>query len=850
MWLKKVIKDIFLDLEKDETRIFIYKWDTRRKKEKIFAIDYDTIEKNPTILIISLPYPQFERKYNHLTVVVSNLEVFKTRIMTLSKTYKFEISEIYILPDVGHVIVKDFSITDMISGKNKGVVVRLYCQKVVLLSRLLQKNLEYYCVQSFARYQNVIQCFSNVVRYEFFKKRGIILSSLRGGLFRLKKSLDGKDFSLSYIIDKEEKKIIPSCYFIFDNALSLELRYDERNENIIGYECCNYSSSSSSNNNNAMMKKKEKIDDKDDEKLWLLNILEILENYSGLIITMNETDARNLQQKIIFYNINHLYPHWKLNIKLGKKGIKTSEIPSILYYTDECPSLETNSFNITNVVVSLLENFFQSIVFAPINDPFPLTKFEGTKNNLKKNDNIPGGLVLAPTSGRHSNVTCLDFNSLYPNIMSSFGIIKGRVCRVSKNQLLMNDENEKIIYKYFHVLKLADDDFYYLSLKDGANPISAFCLYLIEKRIQNPKISAFKLMINSLYGLFANRKFSLFSSTVATTITKYGRFFLTRAIQFFKTKFNLDCLYGDTDSIFIHYHRDDNNPQRLASAYNKKYPQIHLKVESVFKRIILIRKKLYFGKIIEEDKEKKEDEDRKVYTYKFSGFQKQFLSTFRKFLSGLVSAETHEELDLKKRTLTNYFFDLENAVEKNNKNFYWKAYIEPLLFVLKMESVKNFQSLGYRIVRFDDGSKTIMRLNHISFSSIKKDVIWKKRNKIKEKNNIIFSRFEKRKIDGKENNQDTSFHHFLLTLDVEKKKKRFFQNLEELENLVLFPLLGEAELSSLLLYVYIDSCDYHSLWIYDFLCFVYNKSREETFTKEKGNIAFVLPYDVLAIDNQ
>ena len=891
MWLKKVIKDIFLDLEKDETRIFIYKWDTRRKKEKIFAIDYDTImEKNPTILIISLPYPQFERKYNHLTVVVSNLELFKIRLLALSKTYQFEISKISILPDIGHVIVKDFSIRDMIAGKNKGVVVRLYCQKVVLLSQLLQKNLDYYCVQSFARYQNVVQCFSNVVRYQLFKERGIVLSSLRGRLFRLKKCLDGKDFSLSYvdeIIDKEEKKTnkIPSIidyyhhFFVFDNALYLELKYDERTEEIIGYDC--YRSSSSSNSNNVMVKirkKKKKINN--DEKIWLLDILEKLENDGGLIIAVNETDARNLLEKIELYNLNHLYPHWKLSVKLGK-GIKTHEIPSILYHTDECPSLETNNLNITNVVVSLLENFFQSIVFAPINNPFPL-KIEGAK--LKKNDNnnnnnnIPGGLVLAPTSGWYSNVTCLDFNSLYPNIMANFGIIKGRVCRASKN----DEENEKIYYDYFHVLKLADDkdDFYYLSLKDGENPISVFCRYLIEKRIQNPNIGgSFKLMINSLYGLFANRKFSLFSSTVATTITKYGRFFLTRAVQFFKTKFKLDCLYGDTDSIFIHYHRD-YDPQRLASAYNKKYPQIHLKVEAVFRRIILIRKKLYFGKIIEEDDDEEEadddeeeEEDRKVYnnnnnnnnSYKFAGFQKKFLSIFRKFLCGLINAETHEELDSKKRMLTSYFFDLENATEKD-QNFYWKAYIEPLLFVLKMESVKNFRALGYRIIRFDDGPEPIffMRLNHILLSSNnKKEVIWKKRNKIKENDNIIFSRFS-RKIDAEKSirsrRRDTRgvrrrhhHHQYSLTLDVEKKKKRFFRNLEELESLVFLPLLGKTELSSLLLYVSIDSRHYHSLWLYNFLCFVYNKynKKKETFKKEKEkeNIAFVLPYDVLASDN-
>ena len=779
---------------------YIYKWDTK----KIFAIDYDdtVIKKNPTILIISLPSPQFERKYNHLTFLVNNFELFKNRISTLSNIYNIEILKMDVLPDVGHIIVQEFSAKEMINGKNKGIVVKLYCSRATLLYKLLQKrNMRYYGIESFARYKSVIQCFSNQLKYEIFKEKGLILSSLRG-LFRLEKTWDGKDFSLTFINND---------YTAFLNTV-LHVSFVCNNED----ERIDYNITHYDNNNDRVTKlgKKKMSNNKEREKIILLSLLKILDICHGLIIVMDENDALYLREKISFYDLIKFYPDWKLNVKMGK-GVKVKEIPIILNNTDECPSLDTN-FTVTTIAVSLLENFFQTIIFAPINVPFP------SKNNndltLKKKDYIPGGLVLQPTSGQYSKITSLDFQSLYPNIMATFGIIKGRVCRVSKD-----DFNRKKFCRYFHVLEIEDEDIYFLSLKDEEkdfNPIRCFCQYLIEKRRQNPTVGVFKLLINSIYGLFANRKFSLYSSTVATTITRYGRFFLTNAVEFFKNNFQLECLYGDTDSIFIPYLHYE--PHYLALEYNKSYPQIQLKVETIFEKLILIRKKLYFGKTVLEMDEEDEGVLDTGSGYKFSGFSKKFLSTYKKFLCGLINAQTEDDLDSKRKLFATYFFENCN----NDENFYWKKFVEPLLLVLKEERVKKFQSRGYQLINFDN---EVMTLNHIKFSNeYINEIIWKKRRMIKENDNIIFSRFNQ--------NYDEEGTSYYLTLDDAPPEKRF-KNLQELEKFILLPLLGKDELSSLVLYVSIDN----HFSLYDFFCFVYNKRKEK---KRKKNIAFILPYEV------
>ena len=784
-WLKKRVKNI-LHLENGQY-IYIYKWDTtREEKKEMFAVDYNDDAK--TILIISLPYPQFERKYNHLTLLVNNVNAFKTRLWSLSKMYAIEIGKISILPDVGHDITRDFSAKDMVDGKNKGVVVRVYAVQSSLLYKLLQKNASEYCIQSMARYQNVVQCFSNHFRYEQFQKYGRIVSSLRG-LFRVDKSRDGRDFSLRYIKENDYHSR-PYLDVVLRPILLVGDDKRRGDGGVKTYDICRQDNGQFPNDGR--------------EKEALLDILKRLDDHPGLIIAMNEARALFLRKRLEYFNLDRFYPDYKLSVKLGR-GVKPNEVSHILRITDECPSLEaTRNFNIAAITTSLLENFFQSIIFAPMDSPFP------SKNRFASPPKkIPGGLVLTPTPGRYAGVTCLDFHSLYPNIMAHFGIIKGRVCRVAKKEL---DEDKEWYSRHFHVLETGDDEnFGYLSLKDGdsSNPVRVFCRYLLEKRRQNPTVGAFKLMANSLYGLFACRKVSLYSSTAATTVTKYGRFFLKRAVQFFETRFGLKCIYGDTDSLFVHYHRYE--PNHLASEYNKKYPCIPLKVEATFERLIFIRKKLYLGKTISVDGK----------GYKFSGFSTKFLRGFRKLLCSVINAATEKELDAKKQMMTTYFFE-----RFGDESAYWNTFIEPLLLVLKREKEKKYQARGYQMIKFDHG-RDAMALNRIVLSNYKSEIIWKRRRATGAKL-VLFSSFAKREGDAA----------YRLSLDDAPDDGKRFENLDQLEKAVLIPLLGK-DVASLVLYV---SVDRRVDTLYNFLRFAYNDQSKEKINGEK--IAFVLPYDV------
>ena len=279
--------------------------------------------------------------------------------------------------------------------------------------------------------------------------------------------------------------------------------------------------------------------------------------------------------------------------------------------------------SISSVSIACLQNFFQSIVIAPLNVNSYL--YTGRKkrqkyvNDTKYKDeiiekeefinNIPGGLVLEPIKGVHygKNIGSVDFNSLYPNIMLTFGIMKGYVSYVSEKEYYENKsfyDTNFVVAPWQNILG-GQKKLYYLSSTLAHKheiPIQIFCKYLIFKRNQYKNNSpgqslSFKLLINSIFGLYANQHSCIYCPISATMITKYGRYILQEAVEYFTTQFpQTACLYGDTDSVFL---SSVECIDKMVSEYNiiDFYPFIKLKVESIFEWLILIRKKLYMGKL-------------------------------------------------------------------------------------------------------------------------------------------------------------------------------------------------------------------------------------------------------------
>ena len=311
-----------------------------------------------------------------------------------------------------------------------------------------------------------------------------------------------------------------------------------------------------------------------------------------------------------------------------------------------------------------MKNQFQSVIIAPIDSNIVYNNNNNNIGLLKKNKKrreedkeirgkkgtYKGATVLEPVTGIHSSnnddilLGSVDFASLYPNIMLSYGIIRGYVTRVSKMNYKKKWDN------YFTRLSILNDSKnFYLSCKKDIDqcPISYICKRLIEKRNLNRKTTptlanALKILVNSLYCICRVEGSPLYDQIAATMITAYGRHHLTRAKTFFENTFDrLTVLYGDTDSLFIKCVRPNQTLYEMADRYNRYLSDkcglesIQLSVDGIYQCIILIRKKLYMGKYTND-------------RYKLSGFPQRL----KPHLFNLMVESLHYILDVASTTTT------------------------------------------------------------------------------------------------------------------------------------------------------------------------------------------------------
>ena len=175
-----------------------------------------------------------------------------------------------------------------------------------------------------------------------------------------------------------------------------------------------------------------------------------------------------------------------------------------------------------------------------------------SKKHLKKPDKNTGGVVYYPEKGLHKNVIVLDLKSLYPSIITAFGI---------SPETLSETGDVKVSTKF--------GDYRFDNTKQGicSNVVES----LLKKRVQYKnemlkykqdsiehktywsKQEVIKRFANKVYGWIANNYSRLHSIECARSITGIGaectNFSTEQVKKISEGKFKV--IYGDTDSIFI-----------------------------------------------------------------------------------------------------------------------------------------------------------------------------------------------------------------------------------------------------------------------------------------------------------
>ncbi|XP_073947289.1 DNA polymerase alpha catalytic subunit [Choristoneura fumiferana] len=231
-----------------------------------------------------------------------------------------------------------------------------------------------------------------------------------------------------------------------------------------------------------------------------------------------------------------------------------------------------------------------------------------SKKQGKKKAAYSGGLVLDPKKGFYDKlVLLLDFNSLYPSIIQEYNIcfttIKRKNTCVSDedvNNLVLPDPSTELGVLPTQIRKLVE------SRREVKKLMKSPDLPADQLMQYNIRQMALKLTANSMYGClgFAHSRF--YAAPLAALVTLKGRALLLEARDAV-ARLGYDVLYGDTDSLMVdtncldldHVYKIGNDLKR---EINKKYKQIELDIDGVFRYLLLLKKKKYAAVLISKNK--------------------------------------------------------------------------------------------------------------------------------------------------------------------------------------------------------------------------------------------------------
>lgn len=220
-----------------------------------------------------------------------------------------------------------------------------------------------------------------------------------------------------------------------------------------------------------------------------------------------------------------------------------------------------------------------------------------------------GALVLEPETGLQTRpVIYLDFKSMYPTIFISFNICPTTlITEESKHsgQFIETPVGAKFVSKKTRVGIIPQIVHNLISERDRLRREAKDAKDEKIRKILESKQIAVKYMTNSFYGYTGYTRARIYSLQVATSVTGCGRMLIEKTRDEISKHGNMKVIYGDTDSIMVQVDSGSAEEafvigQELEKEINKILEGIvEMKVESVFRSILILSKKRYAGISIE-----------------------------------------------------------------------------------------------------------------------------------------------------------------------------------------------------------------------------------------------------------
>ena len=308
--------------------------------------------------------------------------------------------------------------------------------------------------------------------------------------------------------------------------------------------------------------------------------------------------------------------------------------------------------------------------------------------NKKENEgmDLQGAIRNSLVTGDYYGIGKFDLNSAYPSViynfcLDSYNIVKKKdKDAVNINGIYFKQDQNAIMPRV--VKKM-------LTLKNN-----------IKKELKNNselknKYAGIKGIVNSLFGVTANKYFRLFNKKIASSITFLVRNLIEYTIRRLKEE-GYEVVYYDTDAVMVNTEENITNKLNRyildwAKEYGKESIDLQYEYEGCFSKVFFLGSCHYYGYLKGQEKpEIKGVEIKRVSSSKYeSYFQKELLERIlnKEKVDNIIKWILEEKERIKTLPLVeiSFPFKLQNKKYKNKP-----------IFVKAMENIENLYAIDKR----------------------------------------------------------------------------------------------------------------------------------------------------------
>lgn len=215
----------------------------------------------------------------------------------------------------------------------------------------------------------------------------------------------------------------------------------------------------------------------------------------------------------------------------------------------------------------------------------------GAEFTRRRADTYMGGYVREPRKGIVEEIAVFDFRSLYPSVIVTHNIDPSTLLDKGKEEIpglkySFTKERKGFIPRILEGL-IARRAEIKKKMREAQDSV--------EKRILDVEQSALKILANSFYGYMGYPRARWYRKECAESVAAYARMYIQKVMKIAEEKYNLEVVYGDTDSLFVVIPKGERKKiQGFLNHVNRSLPGIiELEYEGFYTRGIFVTKKRY-----------------------------------------------------------------------------------------------------------------------------------------------------------------------------------------------------------------------------------------------------------------